>query len=162
MTFFILIDGSFIVLLFFLFFALIGGTAYEFAHFISDNLGTIISICVIVSILEILFIWWLSKQILPSLSTIVYSTQFCFFVVYGMYQLGMMSEDHPIECVILFFCYAIYILFNSCGFLLLADIIDLEKAPKQNILIDSHGRTYCIIYIIVGLIGWLINWWILF
>lgn len=148
----IFFDVGFLIFIIAMFFLMVGGLAYGLVDFLSSNIETIITVCVIVAILEMVITWSWSKKWLSAFLSLIYSSQYCFFAVYGLYQLGLMYEEHPIKCILLFFCYALYALVNSIGLLL---PFATEKNKSQKLDMGSLG------FIALGLLGWLINWIVL-
>lgn len=153
MGFYIIWDIGFLIFLVVMGLGLMAGTAYGIVNYLNNNLTTIVFICVAIVIIEFAVTWLLSKKFFTALLSIIYSSQFCVFVVYGIYQLGLMCMSHPIKCVLLFVCYAFYSLFNSLGLMLPVATTSTE---------NDDGSMGKIGLVALGLIGWIVNWIVLF
>lgn len=152
----IIFDIGFILFLLFVFFSLIGGTSYAIVDYINQNLGTVIFICILAVVITLIAAWVIFKDIKVTLSSIIYSTQFCFFTVYGLYLLGMMRQSHPIKCILLFFCFFIYVVGN----------LTLLLYPFAEYGEDSIGskkpNSALMFFLGLGIVGWIVNFVILF
>ena len=62
MVYVMFFDGGFVVVLLFLFIALVGGTAYGIVDFMNQNLPTVITICVCVMGLIFLLSYFTTKK----------------------------------------------------------------------------------------------------
>ena len=157
MVYVMFFDGGFVVVLLFLFIALVGGTAYGIVDFMKRNLPTVITICVCVMGLIFLLSYFTTKKWRTSFLSIIYSSQFCFFVTYGIYKLGKLYSEHPILCVLLFFCYAMYGIFNALGLMLPVANIGESKETEicWGMRIGDLGM------LALGVVGWIVNWIVL-
>lgn len=147
-------DIGLILLFILLFFSIIGGSAYAIVDFLQQHLLMICIICFIVIALMFVIFYFTVKRWKTAFISIIYTSQLCFFVVYGIYQLGLLYGPHPIKCVLLFFVYAVYAVLNSIGLAILYFYCEEEKYEIQSKLITNKE----IGMILLGLAGWFINY----
>ena len=88
--------------------------------------------------------------------SLIYSSQTCFFVVYGLYRLGLLYGEHPLECVLLLIVYALYVVFNAQGLLLFTSNVD-DDEDNGYVFRKLRLKTGDFGYIILGVLGWIIN-----
>lgn len=149
---FFTVNLGFIAVLVFLFLAIIGGAADEIVHYMSSHISTIVLICIIVIAAVFFLSYFTTKKWRTSFFSIIYTSQFCYFVAYGMYCLGAMRSEHPIKCIFLFFCYAFYGFLNGLELLIamLAGADDYEDFAVKLTSVDWR-------LIIFGVVGWIVN-----
>ncbi len=138
-------DVGYLALLAVLAFLFLGGLANEIVDFLANHLVVIISICFVIMAIAAILSYFSRRKIQTSLSSLLYSSQLCFFIVKGLYNLGVLSERHPIKCILLFVCFAFYSMFNVFGLFLPLYAEDSADNSKDTI------------QAILGGVGWFIN-----
>ena len=141
----IFFDVGYLALLAILAFLFLGGLANAIVDFLTNHLVVILSICLVIMAIAAILSYFSRRKIRTSLTSLLYSSQFCFFVVKGLYNLGVLSERHPIKCILLFVCFAFYSMFNVLGLLL----------PLY--AEDSADNSMDAMQAILGGVGWIIN-----
>ena len=157
------VDLSFVILLLLLVVFGIMGGLYSIVDYLNRHLPSIIVICLVVMVLVFVLAYRMGgKRWKTSWFSLIYSSQTCFFVVYGMYELGLLYVSHPLGCVLLLIVYALYVMFNSLGLLLFVTNIGYDEDEYGNkddgyVFRRLKLKTGDFGYIVLGILGWLIN-----
>lgn len=157
-------DIGFVIFLIAMFVLLIVGAAYGIVEFLSNNIGVVIVISLVIAAILFLICWISSKSIIVASTSIIYSSQFCVFVSYGLYLIANMYEEHPIKSILIFLCYALYLLFQLCGLMaVFAFSLDAREYEKGNDR-DKKDAIFSssVLILVLSIVGWIVNWIFLF
>ena len=151
------VELSFVILLLLLLVFGIMGGLYSIVDFLNNHLFSITMICLAVMALVFVLAYRMGgKRWKTSWLSLIYSSQTCFFVVYGLYRLGLLYGEHPLECVLLLIVYALYVVFNAQGLLLFTSNVD-DDEDNGYVFRKLRLKTGDFGYIILGVLGWIIN-----